>query len=486
MKIGTCRISMAEHRTFADLSGDFNPLHLDPASARRMTFGQVAAYGMHSALKALEAYACWSGHDGSRGDWRRLTVSLVKPIFPDEDVDVDVSQVEGKVRIALRLRSTDLLKLILDRSLPGFEYPRIDLPAVPAGYDALSPRVHSPWDTEGLMGCMPVTPPAGCAAKLFPCCAEWLGEGTVAEMARLSAVVGMEWPGLHSLLARAVLDFSVTTPSAVKPIAGELSYRVVHADPQHAFTGIVIAAANFSARLEAFFRPEPVQRPAMAEIAGHVGQSTFRNHVVYVVGGSRGLGEVAVKLIAAGGGHPVLTYHSDYEAADAVAGEILAVGGRCTVIRVDVRNSAGEANPFDGAPPPTMVLFFATPKIFRRRMGEFDMTILNEFLNYYVEGFIRVVEKAMARAQGPLAVFYPSTVAIDEPAEELAEYMAAKAAGEAVCGYLSARNETLRIICERLPRLATDQTNSIVALPAADPIETVCNVLYRMDEALRC
>lgn len=187
-----------------------------------------------------------------KGELGRLTVSLVKPIFPDEDVDVDVSQVEGKVRITLRLRSADLLKLILDRPLSGFDYPRIDLPAVPAGYDALSPRVRSPWETERLAGSIPVTPPAGCAAKLFPCCVEWLGKGTVAEMARLSAVIGMEWPGLHSLLARAVLEFPATPPSALKPNAGELSYRIVHADPHHAFTGLEVAAANFSARLEAF------------------------------------------------------------------------------------------------------------------------------------------------------------------------------------------------------------------------------------------
>jgi hypothetical protein len=63
--------------------------------------------------------------------------------------------------------------------------------------------------------------------------------------------------------------------------------------------------------------------------------------------------------------------------------------------------------------------------------------------------------------------------------------LAAKAAGEAVCGYLSARNDALRIIYERLPRMATDQTNSIVALPAADPVGILCGVLHRMDEMLR-
>ena len=39
---------------FADLSGDFNPLHLDPVLARRLLFGRQVVHGLHALLWSLD------------------------------------------------------------------------------------------------------------------------------------------------------------------------------------------------------------------------------------------------------------------------------------------------------------------------------------------------------------------------------------------------------------------------------------------------
>ena len=39
---------------FAKLSGDYNPLHLDPVLARRLLFGRQVVHGLHALLWSLD------------------------------------------------------------------------------------------------------------------------------------------------------------------------------------------------------------------------------------------------------------------------------------------------------------------------------------------------------------------------------------------------------------------------------------------------
>ena len=41
---------------FAELSGDFNPLHMDPILARRLLFGMQVVHGLHTLLWSLDNY----------------------------------------------------------------------------------------------------------------------------------------------------------------------------------------------------------------------------------------------------------------------------------------------------------------------------------------------------------------------------------------------------------------------------------------------
>jgi hypothetical protein len=57
------------------------------------------------------------------------------------------------------------------------------------------------------------------------------------------------------------------------------------------------------------------------------------------------------------------------------------------------------------------------------------------------------------------------------------EYAAAKAAGESLCRSLSLAHPDKRLVCPRFLRLATDQTATLLRVPAADPIEAVLSAL---------
>ncbi|MDZ7782386.1 MAG: MaoC/PaaZ C-terminal domain-containing protein [Halioglobus sp.] len=53
-KLGCFRITTEESQQFARLSGDFNPLHLDPIAARRTQFGRTLIHGVCGTLRALD------------------------------------------------------------------------------------------------------------------------------------------------------------------------------------------------------------------------------------------------------------------------------------------------------------------------------------------------------------------------------------------------------------------------------------------------
>ncbi len=51
-------VDLNDSRLFAEFSGDFNPLHVDPSvAARRTMFGECVIHGVHALLMALDAWA---------------------------------------------------------------------------------------------------------------------------------------------------------------------------------------------------------------------------------------------------------------------------------------------------------------------------------------------------------------------------------------------------------------------------------------------
>ncbi len=48
--------SVDDQLAFARLSGDYNPIHLDPVAARRLLFGQPVVHGMHALLWAFDGW----------------------------------------------------------------------------------------------------------------------------------------------------------------------------------------------------------------------------------------------------------------------------------------------------------------------------------------------------------------------------------------------------------------------------------------------
>jgi NAD(P)-dependent dehydrogenase (short-subunit alcohol dehydrogenase family) len=225
----------------------------------------------------------------------------------------------------------------------------------------------------------------------------------------------------------------------------------------------------------------PVRQQSLDRLMPLVSRAEFINSTVLVVGGSRGLGEIAAKLIAAGGGNVVITYAAGRNEAEAVAQEVRGAGLSCATGAYDVRRPAAEQLA-ELKVAPTHLYYFATPTIFRRKAGIFDAERFAEFNNFYLTAFFDLVQKcAQLRPEG-IRVFYPSSSALDARPANMTEYSMSKAAAEVLCADVSKFVSGVQIVSRRLPRLPTDQTTSIVSVKTPDPVEVMLPIIREMHQ----
>ena len=402
------------------------------------------------------------------------------PVFTTDALRlVRVSQSPTRLRLAVRSGTVDLVKLTvnLDPSLKDN----------PSDASNLSSRArHTPprrrpverrfADGDGLELTLPFSVGAEAMSASYPGLVRWFSEKRLASLVLLSSVVGMEWPGLHSLFIETKIQF-VEFPAIEAHL---LSTRVVSADAGRGLTTAETTGPGIVAETGAFFRPATVVQPAIRDLMSRVQPQLFQGWTGVVIGGSRGLGEIAAKLMAAGAADVIVTYRRGRSQAQAVAADIASSGVRCSLVAYDVASQALVLPPLAQSNQPVLLFYSASPHIFRRRTEAYSRAWLDEFIGVYVDGFLNALQTVKNLTTGPIAVVYPSSEALEEPIAQLLEYAAAKAAGEAACRSFVAGDSRISVELPRLPRLLTDQTNSIIHADTADPVDVLMPILMRL------
>jgi hypothetical protein len=98
-------------RWFARISGDPNPVHIDPAFAARTYPGAVVAHGAHLVLWALETLFPADGEAFPEG----LKAVFVKPVIVGDEVEVDAAQADT-IRLTVRGETVARIKLKAGRA----------------------------------------------------------------------------------------------------------------------------------------------------------------------------------------------------------------------------------------------------------------------------------------------------------------------------------------------------------------------------------
>jgi hypothetical protein len=458
---------------FACLSGDYNPLHVDPVVARRTLVGGRAVHGIHQALSALEALLEYLDtqnrpHLAVVG----FKAQFLKPVLVGDIVDLYLSKLtDESCTIASRIAGEIVCRISVQfgslRRMADIDWPILRPgPVRELPFAALT----------GKMGRLALGLDPSLAGQMFPRTTSRLQAGRLAATLALSRLVGMECPGLHSLFGEASIRYDGASESH------ELTYRVEETDERFNRLCLSVHGALVHGQLVVFFRPPPQPQPGMTEVMRAIEPGSFAQSVALIVGGSRGLGEITAKIIAAGGGLPIITYYQGAAEAEAICSEIRSAGCRCKLTQLDVKNPAMSALDLETPPlVPRSLYYFATPKIFGRRRGFFDHEMHREFHEVYVTAFGRMVDRSAAQCPETFRVFYPSSVAVSESRREMAEYAMAKRTGEELCAFYNEHARQIEIIVERLPRIRTDQTNTLLPFPAEGSLEVMSPLVRRME-----
>jgi MaoC like domain/short chain dehydrogenase len=436
-------VDAAAQDAFVALSGDANPLHTDPLAARRLPFGRLAVHGVHLALLALDAWGATTGSTPGR-----VRATLRHPVGVGDDVALSV---DGET-----VRLTVDARLVADVRIDAGSAPTAALePLGPIG----TPANRSIGELASCAGPLPLAGDGEAMAARFP----HVPVAVTATLLAMTRLVGMEVPGLHSMLS----SFDVTFGG--EPV-GAARFGVTDVDDRFSKVTISITGEGANGTVVAFVRPEPADQ--LVDI-GDVAPGEFGGVRALVVGGSRGLGAAAVQLLAAGGADVRFTYHRGADDAARVAAS--APGSAAHPF--DVADTAQlDALMSDGWHP-TLLAWFASPPIFVGARDVYVPALFERFRAVYVDDFVRAVDRLDPRRLD--GVLWPSSEAV-HGVPRMAEYADAKRAGEAACDALRDRHPHLRVHAPRFPRLRTDQTASFVPVDHDEPAPHVLSALREL------
>ena len=476
-RLGSFSLTPTQSRVFARCSGDFNPLHLDPVAARRTRFGHTLIHGVCGTIQALDLLL---QHTQTKVALLGIKVKYNKPVSQGQQLSVFAETKDDMTRLevfadGVRCQIIDL-ELAEDSAedfglhpdglaanRPGDAGQCLDLAIEDC--TGLSGAVDLLWDNDGMHA-------------LFPRAARLLPRAQLATLLASTQIVGMKCPGLHSVFAQLELSFASIAENTGAG-GSQLAYNVLSVDKR--IDRVVLGVGNAYAQgtLEAFFRPAPAQQASFEQIASRVEASEFCQQNALVIGGSRGLGEVITKVLAAGGANVLMTYAMGSDDADCVSAEIGQSRRAPEVCLYNVLDDSFSAEMHEFCASVTHIYYLASPLIAKGDSNKWDSYQFSRYCAFYIDGLATLLQHIQAQGTGnrKLHLFIPSSVFLDEGQKGFEEYIAAKAAAEAYVQCFENAHRNWRVVAPRLPRMHTDQTSSLKDLDEQKTLEVIIQQL---------
>ena len=458
----------SQHK-FASISGDYNPVHLDPIFARRSMFGEVIVHGLNITLRAIDT---WLEELKYSINFSEVNVSFPKPVKLKFPVEISWSEVaDGSVNIWIKQNNQICSKVSLifseiSNTTGSNNFDKLEIFNI--YFDQSLPENRKIDQLTQFSGSIKIGANFNLIEELFPHIYSFSNIEQISLLITTTRLVGMNCPGLNSLFSGLKLVFSEDI------LDEELEYKVIKVDKRFNLVNIQINNNTVSGILKTFIRPSVVSQLSYKSVSSIIEKKCFAGQKALIIGGSRGLGEVFLKSLAAGGAEVILTYYKGKEDAEKLVNEIRAEGGLVKSLQFNILND-DIVELLGNEHGVTHCYYMATPFIFNGNKNVFSNSLFTKFNHYYVVKFYELVENL--QATGVSNYFYPSSVALDSLESNMIEYTLSKLAGEKMCDFLSQKYKGLNIYKYRFPRIETDQTASIMPVVNEDPLDLSIELL---------
>jgi hypothetical protein len=307
----------------------------------------------------------------------------------------------------------------------------------------------------------------------FPSLFKNFGSNRLSSLIMISASVGMYWPGQNSLFT----GFKININNALEK---KIYLEIIKVDHRILFTQTKFISCGCEGYIESFFRSEKINQPSIKKLKNYVSKNQFINHNSLIIGGSRGLGELTAKIILIGGGKVLITFNKNMKIAKKLKKELLKSKLNLKIKQFSVKKNGAFNNNFFKNKKYNSIYFFATPLIYRKKQKIFDNKIYKEFLNVYSAPLKKIIK---INKNNKFVFIYPSTTFISEKNPILKEYVKAKINGENKLKKLN-KKFNFDLIINRLPRLLTDQNNSIFEGNLQPGTHYILNIVKKVNNKL--
>jgi hypothetical protein len=449
--------SSADCIKFAELSQDFNDIHLLSPKFSSANFSNQINHGVNSLLWALESFYIRFNYLP-----KKIHTRFKQPVHIDEEVNLYWDSSRSLLSI-LDLNDKILVSIVFFNKLNSYEKSESN--------KAIAEILNQPRAKEVLfeelklgkknIDLYPIN--SKMLPLLFPNLTNFIGEAALSSIIYISQIVGMHLPGKYSILNFINLEF-------IKNIT-EKSIDIIRADERTKYIIFDFTTPSVNACVGAFFRPKPVDIQTIHNIdiqKAHINIPKGRK--ILVIGGSSGIGALVSKVLARNGADVTITYHQQKEAAESIRDNLSSQGFVINILHFSIPegNSKIELEQkFES------IYYFATPLI-RSSFGAFNQELYEEYYYYYVSTFVKLID--FFNSDYCKRIFFPSSILLDKPKPGLREYIMAKSQGELVCSNAKPRNK-LKIKVLRVEAVFTNNTNNLIPLNFSDPVRETIRII---------
>lgn len=456
---------------FAEISGDFNPIHINKIESRKLHSGGILVHGIHTVTWALDCFF----RQEPQNKLSALKTKFFKPIYLNQELSIVFENVDNEKDIIKIYDKELLVTIILESSDLSFGDKIVD-----SKYHFDLPKEFKYNDNNNEIS---ISLSKKMILNKYPYICNAVGLEIVSNIIGLSRLVGMECPGLNSLFVG--LDINFQHKNIVKN--NKIFWSIDNYYGNQAPINISVKSSIMEGMIQAFIRPSPIIQLPFKEISKFTKNTIDLNNTFsIIIGGSRGLGEVTSKIIASYGGNVIITYNKGKNEAIKICNEIntnLSID-IAVPLHLDIENPK---NLFDYINKNKIkidsIYYFATPKIKGVKSIELDKNLLdlyNSFYSIYFSRLLRLLNKSFFNKE--INIFYPSTIFIDQQKEDLKEYILAKKNAEAYIDSVKHKLKNLNIVVDRLDILNTDQNNSVFTVKTEDPLKAMNDVVIKMNK----